>query len=63
MSQSLDLLVLGNAIVDLIAHAEEDFLVKQGVTKGAMQLVDEPRAERTVASSTSSGERPWQAPR
>ncbi|MDH6665627.1 UNVERIFIED_ORG: sugar/nucleoside kinase (ribokinase family) [Methylorubrum zatmanii] len=45
MSQSLDLLVLGNAIVDLIAHAEEDFLVKQGVTKGAMQLVDEPRAE------------------
>ncbi|MBB2962958.1 adenosine kinase [Methylobacterium sp. R2-1] len=45
MSQSLDLLVLGNAIVDLIAHADEDFLVQQGVAKGAMQLIDEPRAE------------------
>lgn len=45
MSQSLDLLVLGNAIVDLIAHADEDFLVRQGVAKGAMQLIDEPRAE------------------
>ncbi len=44
MSQSLDLLVLGNAIVDLIAHADEDFLVQQGVAKGAMQLIDEPRA-------------------
>jgi sugar/nucleoside kinase (ribokinase family) len=45
MPDSLDLLVLGNAIVDLIARADEDFLAAQGVPKGAMQLIDEARAE------------------
>ncbi|KQP30187.1 carbohydrate kinase [Methylobacterium sp. Leaf102] len=45
MPESLDLLVLGNAIVDLIARADESFLVEQGVPKGAMQLIDEERAE------------------
>ena len=45
MTAPLDLLVLGNAIVDLIAQAEESFLVEQGVDKGAMQLIDEARAE------------------
>ncbi|KQP09760.1 MAG: adenosine kinase [Methylobacterium sp.] len=45
MPESLDLLVLGNAIVDLIARADEDFLAAQGVPKGAMQLIDEARAE------------------
>ncbi|MCE4222799.1 adenosine kinase [Methylobacterium sp. C25] len=45
MSQPLDLLVLGNAIVDLIARTDEDFLAKQGVPKGAMALIDEARAE------------------
>ena len=45
MPESLDLLVLGNAIVDLIARTEEDFLAAQGVPKGAMQLIDEARAE------------------
>ena len=45
MSQPLDLLVLGNAIVDLIAHADDAFLADQGVAKGAMQLIDETRAE------------------
>ncbi|GLS45212.1 adenosine kinase [Methylobacterium brachythecii] len=45
MSHPLDLLVLGNAIVDLIARTDEDFLAKQGVPKGAMALIDEARAE------------------
>ncbi|SFG27655.1 adenosine kinase [Methylobacterium gossipiicola] len=45
MPDSLDLLVLGNAIVDLIARADEDFLAAQGVPKGTMQLIDEARAE------------------
>lgn len=42
---ALDLLTLGNAIVDLLAQTEESFLVAQAVHKGAMQLIDEPRAE------------------
>ncbi|WP_027170754.1 adenosine kinase [Methylobacterium sp. 10] len=45
MTAPLDLLVLGNAIVDLIARTDERFLEQQGVPKGAMQLIDEDRAE------------------
>ena len=40
-----DVLGLGNAIVDVIARAEDDFLVRQGMHKGAMALIDEARAE------------------
>ncbi|NEU11807.1 adenosine kinase [Methylobacterium sp. BTF04] len=50
MSAPLDLLVLGNAIVDVIARTEEDFLSAQGVPKGAMQLIDEARAEDLFAA-------------
>ncbi|MCJ2129580.1 adenosine kinase [Methylobacterium sp. E-045] len=45
MTAPLDLLVLGNAIVDLIARTDDGFLEQQGVPKGAMQLIDEERAE------------------
>ena len=40
-----DILGIGNAIVDVIARAEEDFLVAQGMRKGGMALIDEPRAQ------------------
>jgi len=40
-----DVLGIGNAIVDVIARAEDDFLVRQNMHKGAMALIDEPRAE------------------
>ncbi|MGA9891274.1 MAG: PfkB family carbohydrate kinase, partial [Xanthobacteraceae bacterium] len=40
-----DVLGIGNAIVDVIARAEEDFLLKQGMIKGAMALIDEARAK------------------
>ncbi|MDR7037825.1 sugar/nucleoside kinase (ribokinase family) [Methylobacterium sp. BE186] len=45
MTEPLDLLVLGNAIVDVIARTDDAFLAAQGVHKGAMQLIDEARAE------------------
>jgi sugar/nucleoside kinase (ribokinase family) len=46
MSQNrIDVLTLGNAIVDVLAHTDEAFLVAQKVHKGAMQLIDEQRAE------------------
>jgi sugar/nucleoside kinase (ribokinase family) len=41
-----DVLGIGNAIVDVIARAEDDFLVRQGMQKGAMTLIDEERAEQ-----------------
>jgi sugar/nucleoside kinase (ribokinase family) len=40
-----DVLGIGNAIVDVIAPAEDDFLVAHGMHKGAMALIDEARAE------------------
>ncbi|MFY8039781.1 MAG: adenosine kinase [Bosea sp. (in: a-proteobacteria)] len=40
-----DVLALGNAIVDVIATAEDDFLVRHAIQKGGMTLIDEPRAE------------------
>jgi sugar/nucleoside kinase (ribokinase family) len=46
MSQNrIDVLTLGNAIVDVLAHTDEAFLLKKKVHKGAMQLIDEARAE------------------
>jgi sugar/nucleoside kinase (ribokinase family) len=41
-----DILGIGNAIVDVIARAEDDFLVKHNMVKGGMALVDEARAKR-----------------
>jgi sugar/nucleoside kinase (ribokinase family) len=41
----IDVLTLGNAIVDVLAHTDEAFLVSKNVHKGAMQLIDEARAE------------------
>jgi adenosine kinase len=40
-----DVLGIGNAIVDVIARAEDDFLVAQGMHKGSMALIDEARAK------------------
>ncbi|MCD6071139.1 MAG: carbohydrate kinase [Microvirga sp.] len=46
MSQTrIDVLTLGNAIVDVLAHTDEAFLLQKKVHKGAMQLIDEARAE------------------
>src|SRR5262245_56285708 len=41
-----DVLGIGNAIVDVIARAEEDFLVRNGLTKSSMRLIDATEAER-----------------
>ena len=45
-----DVLGIGNAIVDVIARAEEDFLLRQGMRKGGMALIDAGRAEAIYAA-------------
>ncbi len=42
---SFDVVGVGNAIVDVLAHADDDFLAGQGLTKGAMTLIDADRAK------------------
>jgi sugar/nucleoside kinase (ribokinase family) len=44
-SHRYDVLGIGNAIVDIISRAEEDFIIRQGMRKGTMALIEEPRAE------------------
>lgn len=41
----IDVLTIGNAIVDVLAHTDETFLLQQKLAKGTMHLIDEPRAE------------------
>ena len=41
-----DVTAIGNAIVDVLAHAEDKFLVEQKLAKGAMSLIDPPTADR-----------------
>ena len=40
-----DVVGLGNAIVDVLAPADDAFLATHGIAKDAMNLIDEPRAE------------------
>ncbi|RUY80772.1 adenosine kinase, partial [Mesorhizobium sp. M7A.F.Ca.CA.001.09.2.1] len=40
-----DVLCIGNAIVDIIAQCDEEFLETNGIIKGAMNLIDTQRAE------------------
>jgi sugar/nucleoside kinase (ribokinase family) len=42
---TIDVAGIGNAIVDVIAHADEAFLVAEGFAKGAMTLIDAARAD------------------
>src|SRR6201987_6065902 len=44
-SASFDVVGIGNAIVDVIAHADDAFLAREGLVKGTMTLIDAPRAE------------------
>jgi fructokinase len=48
--RALDVVGIGNAIVDVLVQADERFLDDHGLTKGTMALVDEEQAERLYAS-------------
>lgn len=45
-----DVLGIGNAIVDVIGHADDAFLARHGIEKGAMTLIDTRRAESLYES-------------
>jgi sugar/nucleoside kinase (ribokinase family) len=45
----LDVTGIGNAIVDVLARADDDFLAENGLEKGAMTLIDAARAEALYA--------------
>ena len=49
-SKSLDVVGIGNAIVDVLVQADDDLLDNFELTKGTMALVDEAQADRLYAS-------------
>ena len=50
MTTGYDVLCIGNAIVDILARTEDDFLVAEGLAKGSMNLIDTERAETLYAA-------------
>src|SRR5712692_5489873 len=46
---TLDVVGIGNAIVDVLAHADDAFLATHGLAKGAMTLIDAARADALYA--------------
>ena len=51
-----DVVGIGNAIVDVLAHAEEEFLIRHGLNKGTMTLIDAARATSLYAAMGSGVE-------
>src|SRR5437763_946041 len=49
-SAAIDVVGIGNAIVDVIAHADEGFIAGQGFAKGSMNLIDAARADSLYAA-------------
>lgn len=56
MSERLDVVGIGNAVVDVLASVEDSFLENHGVTKGAMTLIDDVTARRLYAAMPPSRE-------
>ena len=50
-----DVVAIGNAIVDVLAHADDDFIAANGMTKGAMQLVFSPEEADALYAKMGPG--------
>lgn len=46
----LDVIGIGNALVDVISHESEEFIAAQRLAKGTMHLIDESRARELYAA-------------
>jgi sugar/nucleoside kinase (ribokinase family) len=49
---------IGNAVSDVIATTSDAFLVENGVEKGIMQLIDQPRAKELFSAMGARTETP-----
>jgi len=48
-AKPLDVIAIGNAIVDVLTHTDEAFLESHGMIKGSMMLIDEDAAHQIYA--------------
>ena len=44
--RAYDVIAIGHAIVDVLAHADDGFVAEHGLHKGTMTLIDQARAEK-----------------
>ena len=56
MAKDIDVLGIGNAIMDIIAPVPDAFLTAQNIERGSMTLVDEPRALSLNKALETQGE-------
>jgi len=56
MVQTYDVIGIGNAIVDVIFAASDEFLLEHGIAKSVMTLIDEFRAARLLAVGENAKE-------
>jgi sugar/nucleoside kinase (ribokinase family) len=48
-ASSYDVVAVGNAIIDVLKSVPDAFLAEEAIAKGAMTLIDEPRADHLTA--------------
>ena len=54
-SPTYDVVAIGNAIVDILSQATDDFIIAEGMTKGGMQLIFDPAAADALYSRMGPG--------
>ncbi len=57
MNSTFDVLTIGNAIVDVIAKVDDEFVAREKLVKGSMNLIDEARAEELYSHMGPATER------
>ncbi|MEO1314680.1 MAG: adenosine kinase [Pseudomonadota bacterium] len=58
VSKSFQVIGIGNAVVDVLAHGDDSFLAHMGIEKGIMQLIERERAETLYAAMTDRAQLP-----
>src|SRR3954466_12801085 len=49
-AEMIDVVAIGNALVDVLSHESDEFIADQGMVKGTMALIDTERAESLYAA-------------
>ena len=56
---NMNVLGIGNAIVDVICKVNDDFLIKNGLTKSTMKLINEEEFKKISSNLKIENNFPW----
>jgi len=51
----VDVVAIGNALMDVLSHETDEFVTEQGMVKGTMDLIDTERARSLYAAMNPTG--------